>query len=109
MPDLPNNLPSLSPETLSAEERLRLRQVESGKLGGRSRSEAKRASSSANLRKARLKRWPGREVTQLTRQEMLDREPVGQPYTGDTLLRYAEEIPDVTPQESRVFQSSSPA
>ena len=33
-----------------------------GHKGGSSRSDAKRASSAANLQRARLKRWPGREL-----------------------------------------------
>jgi len=36
-------------------------QAAAGKLGGSSRSDRKRASSKANLEKARVKRWPGRE------------------------------------------------
>jgi hypothetical protein len=38
------------------------RKVTGGQRGGRSRSDAKKASSSANLAKARMKRWPGREL-----------------------------------------------
>lgn len=49
-----------------------VRKVEGGRRGGRSRSDAKKASSSANFAKARMKRWPGRELakqsTQIARQ-----------------------------------------
>src|SRR2546429_5757630 len=37
-------------------------QVNAGRVGGRSRSPAKRAAVRANLAKARAKRWPGREA-----------------------------------------------
>src|SRR5258708_2831687 len=36
-----------------------------GRLGGLSRSEAKRMAVKSNLAKARLSRWPGREVAAL--------------------------------------------
>ena len=39
-----------------------VRKVEGGRRGGRSRSDAKKLSSSANFAKARMKRWPGREL-----------------------------------------------
>lgn len=42
--------------------RVREHQAAAGKVGGMSRSDRKRASSSANLAKARLRRWPGREL-----------------------------------------------
>lgn len=36
-------------------------QAQGGKLGGSSRSRAKKASSSANLALARARRWPGHQ------------------------------------------------
>ena len=43
-------------------DKLREHQQRAGRLGGLSRSDAKRRSSSANLLKARINRWKGREA-----------------------------------------------
>src|ERR1700675_1103107 len=44
-------------------------QVNAGRSGGRSRSDAKRDAVRANLAKARAKRWPGREVAAMATME----------------------------------------
>lgn len=52
--------------TFSSDEELTLRisehQAKAGRIGGQSRSPEKRKAVSANLAKARAKRWPGREI-----------------------------------------------
>ena len=47
---------------LSPEELIKQHQQAAGRVGGLSRSDKKRRSSSANLLKARINRWKGRET-----------------------------------------------
>lgn len=49
-----------TPEAIK--EAIRIHQALAGAKGGRSRSPAKRAATQANIAKARIKRWPGREA-----------------------------------------------
>lgn len=55
--------------TFSSDEEIRLRisehQAKAGRIGGQSRSPEKRKAVADNLKKARAKRWPGRETTAL--------------------------------------------
>lgn len=77
MEDSPGSVlpPSLEEPSLpSAEEVLekaRLHQVEAGRMGGRSRSEAKRAAVRSNLAKARINRWKGREASKRASEEAI--------------------------------------
>jgi len=48
-------------------------QVNAGRNGGLSRSEAKRAAVRENLKKARLSRWKGREAAAKATQEAIDK------------------------------------
>ena len=59
--DMLRSLKSCWLKLMSEIDQLRAKWRLSGQQGGRSRSAAKRSASSANLAKARAKRWPGRE------------------------------------------------
>jgi hypothetical protein len=60
--------------TFSSEEEIKLRisehQAQAGRVGGRSRSPEKKIAVSNNLKKARAKRWPGREAAAIEREAM---------------------------------------
>ena len=60
--------------TFSSDEEIRLRisehQAQAGRVGGRSRSPEKVKAVSANLKKARAKRWAGREIAAIEREAM---------------------------------------
>lgn len=62
--------PSL-PSAEEVLEKARLHQVEAGRMGGRSRSEAKRAAVRSNLAKARVNRWKGREASKRASEEAI--------------------------------------
>lgn len=65
IPSLPNTstiTPTAIPITALTEAEKLAKQVASGRIGGSSRSEAKRAAVRLNLAKARANRWPGREA-----------------------------------------------
>lgn len=67
--------PETSPTLPSAEEILaktRERQVKAGREGGRSRSDAKREAVRANLIKARVNRWKGREAAKRASEEAVE-------------------------------------
>ena len=56
-------------EETPTNDELHKHQVNAGRAGGRSRSDAKRQAVRENLAKARLKRWPGREAAAISRLE----------------------------------------
>src|SRR5438445_13022195 len=59
-------------------DKLHEHQVNAGRAGGRSRSNAKREAVRANLASARLKRWPGREAAAIAQSRVIEvpeREP----------------------------------
>ena len=56
MDEIEELIPPVEPSKLVRSKR------EAGRLGGRSRSEAKRKAVRDNLAKARINRWPGREL-----------------------------------------------
>jgi|SRR6516165_7755365 non-homologous end joining protein Ku len=64
----------MDPSDLSPylKDKLTSHQKAAGKVGGLSRSEKKRLACKRNLEKARMKRWPSKEIAATYRNEALD-------------------------------------